>query len=648
MTNATVGTALLAPSGAPGYIAEVRPAPANTFTLSGGMRPASAEYVCCFDSHVSELIDGIAAPFIARAKAAGIPDISPEEAARRLAASRQAMADSRDAARLADEAQRQTRAAFDADAANRIPAWAKAAIVAELIEDESDIASDYFGSKRTRAVILGFSKHTRDLFPEMRAAARNFAETARLADAPEAAEHREKYSMGGGFYLKDGYRHSSGWQVSKVSLRDDNPAASLPTAEWSLAAPAAPPVALETAGGLRIEEHTHTKKGFAMFVCVMPERVERDEFERLRDAAQAMGGWYSRPWGRTPGGFAFKDRASAEAFANPAEVATPAEPAARVQPARNGAPVAAKLRALADGMADDIAHKFAERRSNTPKQQREAASARLDGFQLQRAQAGLRALADLHEAGQVPGALAGVTSKKAAMDLARAEINRSGGYYDAGHETGQPASDTDAARLFWDLVADAGKAERAAEELRRKVDALKLASIPGYFPTPAAVVDRMTDAARLPEGPCLILEPEAGSGAICEGVARAAPLAKVEAFEVNSRLREVLQMKGVALVGSDFMEAAPEPRFDRAVMNPPFENGQDIAHVRHAFQFLKPGGRLVAIMSPGPFFRQDRRAVEFREWFEALGGEREDLPAGSFKESGTGVATVLVVIDAEG
>ncbi len=46
----------------------------------------------------------------------------------------------------------------------------------------------------------------------------------------------------------------------------------------------------------------------------------------------------------------------------------------------------------------------------------------------------------------------------------------------------------------------------------------------------------------------------------------------------------------VTMIGSDFMEAVPEPRFDRALMNPPFENGQDIAHVRHAFQVLKPGG----------------------------------------------------------
>ena len=82
-------------------------------------------------------------------------------------------------------------------------------------------------------------------------------------------------------------------------------------------------------------------------------------------------------------------------------------------------------------------------------------------------------------------------------------------------------------------------------------------------------------------------------------------------------------------------------------MNPPFENLQDIDHVLHAFKFLKPGGRLVAVMSPGPFFRKDRKCQDFREWFDSLGGEAVDLPEGSFKESGSGINTKLVVIDKE-
>jgi hypothetical protein len=81
------------------------------------------------------------------------------------------------------------------------------------------------------------------------------------------------------------------------------------------------------------------------------------------------------------------------------------------------------------------------------------------------------------------------------------------------------------------------------------------------------------------------------------------------------------------------------------VMNPPFENKQEIDHIRHAFKFLKSGGRLVSVMSPSPTFSSDRKSVAFREWVEGLGGEIVELPEGSFKESGTGVSSKLVVLD---
>ena len=50
-------------------------------------------------------------------------------------------------------------------------------------------------------------------------------------------------------------------------------------------------------------------------------------------------------------------------------------------------------------------------------------------------------------------------------------------------------------------------------------------------------------------------------------------------------------------------------------------------------------------MGAGWTFRQDRRAREFREWLEALGGERVDLPDNTFKESGTGVRTNYIVVN---
>lgn len=701
--HVSIGTPLLDMYGKEGFIAEIKAAPANSFTLSGGMRPASAEYVCVFENRVSELIDGIAAPFIERAQRANLPHVPESEIPARMAAAREFQADQRSAAERAREEEVKERAAFEADAAKRIPAWAKAVIVAQMVKDDSDSMSDYFNSKTTRTIILAFSKHTRDIFSEMRAAARNHPDTAFLADAPESAEHREKYSMGAGYYLKNGYRHNDGWKISKVKFYGDAAARYVPSGEWSLAPVETKPAPTESTAapigiaGIRIETHQHTKKGFEMHICILPDRVSRDEFDRLNNAAKDLGGWYSRPWAGTPGGFAFKDRTKAETFARDPHLTAPS-PAPKAQtyikedighiPGRveisayrdgarvfhesvplsdrdlalekaanatrdkstgNHAGLADKFRGLADGLQRDIDHKLADRLSNTPKRQREAASARIDGRHLQRTQSALRALADHHQAGTVPPILANVKTKADVHGLMRSHIDRSNaGYYDAGVDTNRAASDTEQARALWALIADAPQADLKAEALRQKIDGLQFANIPGYFPTPVPVIEQMIFHADMPADECDVLEPEGGSGAILDIVRERFKRARLTTYERHATLRDVLQLKGYTVAGPDMLAIEPRQQFDRVLMNPPFENGQDIEHVRHAFECLKPGGRLVAIMSTGPFFRQDRKATVFRDWFAALHGERHELPAGSFKASGTGVATVMIVIEREG
>ena len=95
-----------------------------------------------------------------------------------------------------------------------MPDWVKAVIIAEFREDESDSMTDYYGYRKTRTVILGFSSHKRDLFSEMRKYAANFQGTAHLAENTGRHEHRQKYTCGGGYFLGEngGY---SGWVVSK-------------------------------------------------------------------------------------------------------------------------------------------------------------------------------------------------------------------------------------------------------------------------------------------------------------------------------------------------------------------------------------------------------------------------------------------------
>jgi len=83
-------------------------------------------------------------------------------------------------------------------------------------------------------------------------------------------------------------------------------------------------------------------------------------------------------------------------------------------------------------------------------------------------------------------------------------------------------------------------------------------------------------------------------------------------------------------------------------MNPPFEKNSDIEHVRHAFSLLAPNGKLVAIMSEGPFFRSDTQAEEFRNWLDKIEGESKQLPEDTFNNTEafrkTGVRTRIVTI----
>ena len=184
--------------------------------------------------------------------------------------------------------------------------------------------------------------------------------------------------------------------------------------------------------------------------------------------------------------------------------------------------------------------------------------------------------------------------------------------------------------------------EQKIRDAERELIGLK---IEGFFPTPKPLAEQMAARADIQPG-MAVLEPSAGNGAIADALAAAG--AKPVTIEPVERLREILAMKGHNVSEKrNFLEHYGE--YDRIVMNPPFEQGQDIDHVRHAFAQLKPGGRVVAIMSEGSFGRGDKKAREFREWLEREGGTSEKLPEGSFTGKDalrqTGVATRLVVID---
>lgn len=164
-----------------------------------------------------------------------------------------------------------------------------------------------------------------------------------------------------------------------------------------------------------------------------------------------------------------------------------------------------------------------------------------------------------------------------------------------------------------------------------------------FFPTPPEVVDELIDLADL-EPEMEALEPSAGRGAIAE---RLWPYVdSVDCIEQHWKYAEAIEQGDYArnLWVEDFLLLGPRPVYDRVIMNPPFTNGQDIAHVQHAVGWLRPGGMVVSVMAAGVTFREDRKAREFRDLVDRAGGGIEPLPDLSFKVSGTDVRTVVAVI----
>ncbi|WP_419902080.1 LPD29 domain-containing protein [Kiloniella sp.] len=412
--------------------------------------------------------------------------------------------------------------------------------------------------------------------------------------------------------------------------------------EWSEPTPELPEIKLSYSSNFAIEEHTHTKKGFQMFIVVNSERVERDVFDQQRELARGLGGWYSRKWGKTPAGFAFKMFDDALSFSQQIQGEIDTEQPGAKAPAPKNTNLAERLREMAGKLQKSIDDKFADRRENTLKQQQQAAFARQEGERLKRTQTVLNALADMHEAGTVPSALMAVTTKKAVYKLMEEAYEPAQGYYNVPHMLGKPFSETPQAIAAWALLKPKSEEEVKAEALRSMVGDLKFANIPGYFPTPGPIVEMMLEQADV-RANHYVLEPEAGSGAIADLVRDITEF--VDCIEPWNTLRDILKLKDHNLVGHDLMEADLTEKYDRILMNPPFENQQDIVHVRMAFNLLKPGGRLVAIMSPAPFFRSGKKAESFRQWFEMLDGHKIELPEGSFKPSGTGVSTIMIVVD---
>ncbi len=324
----------------------------------------------------------------------------------------------------------------------------------------------------------------------------------------------------------------------------------------------------------------------------------------------------------------------------------------------------AALLKMADSLDRQAEDKFRDRPTHTPRMLKHARSAEREGAQLQRAAEFIRTFARVFT-DDLPAELSALkgfqpTQQRFLEIAARKGVmvsNGYHGYYVDGNEWQDTGPEAEAIR---DLAASVkspeqqqADAERTRQaEIKRMVDGLRNVDVEGFFPTPDHVIDQMIAAADMQDGHT-ILEPSAGIGSICDRVKATFPHVELDAVEVRPTFQEILKAKGHAVVGGDFTAWNGNGRqYDRVLMNPPFEKGADMAHVRQAFNYVKGGGRLVAIMSNGFRFRQTNLATGFRAWLEEMAGDVVELPDDAFNGSNafrrTGVKVVMVTVQKPG
>lgn len=137
------------------------------------------------------------------------------------------------------------------------------------------------------------------------------------------------------------------------------------------------------------------------------------------------------------------------------------------------------------------------------------------------------------------------------------------------------------------------------------------------------------------------LEPSAGEGALACRMSEALGN-RVDCVEIDARRAAALRAKGLNVFEGDFLsEFIPTRLYSRIIMNPPFSTYS--GHVLRAWEMLAEPGILVSFVPVGFFFHKVSGVASLRELVEAHGDSIE-LPAGTFKASGTDAASGLMIL----
>ena len=206
------------------------------------------------------------------------------------------------------------------------------------------------------------------------------------------------------------------------------------------------------------------------------------------------------------------------------------------------------------------------------------------------------------------------------------------------------------AAYYGEVLPDAVAPDVDPNDARSKTGALSK-DLAFYATSPATAKEALQWVWRDGMRNVRVLEPSAGEGGLC--LPLLAKGAQVHAIEVHpgrhAQLRALARREPrLTATLANFLRLTPTGDYDAVVMNPPFVGTHCLEHVMHAFDFLRDGGKLVAILPAGAQVRETKKHQAFKAWLKGKGARWHDLPPESFAASGTRVQTVVLTLTRRG
>lgn len=188
------------------------------------------------------------------------------------------------------------------------------------------------------------------------------------------------------------------------------------------------------------------------------------------------------------------------------------------------------------------------------------------------------------------------------------------------------------AEYYGDVLADCYDDD---DTPKKKQESTAVSKDLQFYKTPDNVAERLLRDVHI-RNTDKVLEPSCGDGALLKEIAKHTK--DIFGIEIDSNRVNQCRALGFNVLQANFLETIPNPIYDKTIMNPPFYGTHYFKHIKHALKFLKDGGVLVAILPITA--RYDHGLIDQlpnkKYW--------NDLPVGSFSESGTNVNTTILTM----